>query len=415
MTIDVTARERRELAPATTSRIDRPLLLTLALLAAVAPLATDLYLPAFPKMAMDLGTDETGAQLTLTVFLVGMALGQLVFGPLSDRLGRRGPLLLGVVLCIAAGVVSVAATSLGVLVAARLVQGLAGSAGMVIGRAVISDLSSGKAAARAMSLMMIVGGVAPVVGPALGGVVVGPIGWRGLLGVVLTLTVVMLVSVLAFVPESFPAEQRARERAGQSSPTNAWRGLLTREFLGYTVAFAFGFGVLMSYISASPFLYQVQMGLSETAYGVVFGLNALGLMVSGALSARLVATRSARALAGTGLITMLLASALLMLLVLADAPPGWFAAPIAVAVASVGLVMGNGTALALEAVSQGRGFASAVLGAAQFGLGGVVSALVGLGDGALPLALAMTGCAAVAISGFAAAAPARRRRQHRPV
>ncbi len=146
--------------PSRSSSITTPLLLVLGLLSAVAPFATDLYLPAFPQMATELATSATTVQLTLTAFLVGVTAGQLVFGPLSDRFGRVPPLVAGAVLCVIASAVAVFAPNVAVLVAARLFQGLGGAAGMVIGRAVISDLSTGKAAARAFSLMMIVGGVA---------------------------------------------------------------------------------------------------------------------------------------------------------------------------------------------------------------------------------------------------------------
>ncbi|MCL8025985.1 multidrug effflux MFS transporter [Nocardioides bruguierae] len=383
--------------------VPRPLLLTLALLAAVAPLSTDLYLPSFPQLASDLGTTETGAQLTLTMFLIGLAAGQLVFGPLSDRLGRRRPLLAGVVLCIAAGVVAVAAPTLWVLALARLVQGLAGSAGMVLGRAVITDLTRGRVAAQALSLMMIVGGVAPVLGPSVGGLLAGPLGWRGLLGIVLALTVLMLVTVLAFVPESFPAEQRAAERAAAADRPSAWQALASRRFVGYTLAFALGFSVMMTYISASPFLYQDQMGLSEAAYGLVFGVNALALVVVSAISARLVAVHPVRRLLTVGLTLVLVACLVLLALVLADVPAGWFALPIFVAVGSLGLVMGNGTALAMSAVPHARGSASAVLGALQFGLGGVVSVLSGLGEGAIGQAVVMAACAVAAVLALALA------------
>ncbi|WP_206055495.1 multidrug effflux MFS transporter [Nocardioides sp. GY 10127] len=380
--------------------LSRPLLLTLALLAAVAPLATDLYLPAFPSMVSDLGTTDTGAQLTLTMFLVGMAAGQLVFGPVSDRFGRRGPLLVGVVVCILAGVVAVSATSLWLLAAARLVQGLAGSAGLVLGRAVVTDLTSGRAAARGLSLMMIVGGVAPVIGPAVGGVLAGPLGWRGLLSVVLGLTVLMLVTVVAFVPETFPADRRAAEHAAHVGRPSAWAGLANRAFVGYTVAFTFAFGVLMTYISASPFLYQDQMGLSETVYGLVFGLNALGLMVVSAVSAKLVTVHPIHRLAGVGLTLVGLACVALVVLALAGVPVGWLAVPIFVAVSSLGLLLGNLAALAMAAVPRGRGTASAVLGAAQFTLGGVVSVLSGIGDGPLPVALLMLASAVVCSASF---------------
>ena len=154
--------------------IGLPLLLTLALLAAFAPIATDLYLPGFPAIARDLAVDASGVQLTLTTFLIGLACGQLVMGPISDRFGRRLPLIASAVLCVAAGALAAAAPHLAVLVVARLIQGLAGAGGMVIGRAIIADLVTGRAAARAFTLMMTVGGVAPVLAPLVGGLLVRP-------------------------------------------------------------------------------------------------------------------------------------------------------------------------------------------------------------------------------------------------
>ena len=162
--------------------IGLPLLLTLALLAAFAPIATDLYLPGFPAIAHDLSGDASGVQLTLTTFLIGLACGQLIMGPISDRFGRRSPLIVSAALCVAAGALAAAAPNLGVLVIARLVQGLAGAGGMVIGRAIIADLVTGRAAARAFTLMLTVGGVAPVLAPLVGGLLSDPIGWRACSG-----------------------------------------------------------------------------------------------------------------------------------------------------------------------------------------------------------------------------------------
>lgn len=379
------------------------LLLVLALLSALAPFATDLYLPAFPTMAAELATDATSIQLTLTAFLIGIAAGQLVFGPLSDRVGRVKPLVIGSVLCVVASVAAAAAPTIEILVGARLVQGLAGAAGMVIGRAVISDLSRGTSAARAFSLMMLVGGIAPVLAPLLGSMLVGPVGWRGLLWIVAVLALAMLVGVLAVVRETHPAARRAEMREQRARTGSGARELRSRDYLGNTLAFGFAFAVMMAYISASPFVYQVMMGLSEVQYGLAFGANALGLALVSGISARLAATRSVPGLLGLGLTLVLLSAVAVLVLALSPAPAGWLALPLFTSVASLGLVLGNATALALAAARHTAGTASAVLGALQFALAGLVSPLVSLGgeDTAVPLAGIMTALAVIALGCFA--------------
>jgi DHA1 family bicyclomycin/chloramphenicol resistance-like MFS transporter len=175
-------------------RIGVPLLVTLALLAAVPPLATDLYLPAFPAMTDNLSTSSAAVQLSLTAFLIGAGVGQVIFGPVSDRTGRVPPLVAGLAVYVAASAGAALAPTAGVLIGARLIQGLSGAAGMVIGRAVISDLAEGAQAARAFSAMMLVSGVAPVVGPLAGSTLAGSVGWRGLLWIVAVLGAISLAA-----------------------------------------------------------------------------------------------------------------------------------------------------------------------------------------------------------------------------
>lgn len=395
-----------EPTPRGDGRVSGPILLVLGLLSAVAPFSTDLYLPAFPEMTGDLNASTTTIQLTLTAFLLGMTVGQLVFGPLSDRFGRRPPLLGGAVLCVVASVVAVAAPNVTVLIIARLAQGLGGAAGMVIGRAVISDLARGRAAAQAFSLMMIVGGVAPVLAPLVGGILVTPIGWRGLLTVVLALAAVMLVCVVLMIRETHPrftgaGQNRPEHHREHSEAAPAQKGsLLSVGFLAYTFAFAFGFSVMMAYISASPFLYQDMIGLNTVTYGLAFGANALGLMVVSAVSANLTATRSPAGLLITGLGCVFASTVVFGILVLAGVPAGWLALPLFTGVSSLGLVMGNATALALSRAQHAAGRGSAVLGALQFGLAAVVSPLVSIGgeDTAGPLAVVMLVAAVIALS-----------------
>jgi DHA1 family bicyclomycin/chloramphenicol resistance-like MFS transporter len=269
--------------PLTGRAIRWPLLLVLAALAAVAPVATDLYLPGFPAMGAELGADASGVQLTLTAFLIGMAVGQLGTGPLSDRYGRRAPLVASVAVSVVAGIACALAPTLPLLVAGRLVQGLAGAGGMVIGRAVIADLATGRAAARAFTLMLTVGGVAPVLAPSVGGLLAGPAGWRGMLWAVALLSLALLVAVVAVVPETRPPVERHTSWTGALQTVARSRG-----YRAPVAVFAFSFAVMMAYIAASPFLYQSVIGLNEIGYGVLFGVNAAGLIGAGALAGRLV-------------------------------------------------------------------------------------------------------------------------------
>ncbi|WP_144715464.1 multidrug effflux MFS transporter [Curtobacterium pusillum] len=403
MTTDTgTIRAHTAAAPTTNQGISTALLLVLGLLSAVAPFATDLYLPAFPQMTTELQASATTVQLTLTAFLVGVTAGQLVFGPLSDRFGRVPPLLAGAALCVLASAAAVLAPNVGVLVVARLLQGLGGAAGMVIGRAVISDLATGKAAARAFSLMMIVGGVAPVVAPLLGGLLTGPIGWRGLLAIVLGLSVLMLVAVVVVVRETHLRARRdalRAERRAAGTTGSPLRALRSRTFVGYTAVFGFAFAVMMAYISASPFLYQGMLGLGTVGYGLAFGLNALALMGVSILSAKLTVTRSVTGVLTAGIVLVLASTVAFALLVATGAPVFWLAVPLFTAVGSLGLVLGNATAMALGAVPAAAGSASAVLGALQFGLAALVSPLVSIGgEGtAVPLAVVMLAAAVVAV------------------
>ena len=391
--------------PGPASPIGPGLLAILGLLSAIAPLATDLYLPSFPEMTADLGTGASQVQLTLTAFLLGLTVGQLAFGPLSDRTGRRLPLLVGSALFVVAGIASTFAPSIAVLIAARLVLGFAGAAGMVLARAIVSDLSHGPAAARAFSLMMIIGGVAPVVAPVLGGVLTGAIGWRGLLGIVLALSALMLLAVVVGIRETLPPARRAELLAERRASGSALQSLRDRTYIGHTLCFGLAFGVMMAYISASPFVYQDLMGFGTVGYGLAFGLNALALMVVSALSARWVDTVGPARLLRLGLAIIVISAAAVLALVLLGIPTIWLMIPLFTTVASLGLVFGNATALALGAVPRAAGTASAVLGAFQFGLGALVSPLVSLGgeSTALPLAIIMLGCALLSSAGLAVA------------
>jgi DHA1 family bicyclomycin/chloramphenicol resistance-like MFS transporter len=383
--------------------IGAPVLVTLAMLSAVAPFAIDLYLPALPQMAIALKTSEAGVQLSLTAFLIGAALGQLFFGPLSDRYGRVRPVVLGSLVCALAGAAAALSPNIAFLVAARFVQGAAGSAGMVIGRAIVSDLAEDKnQAARAFNLLLAVVGIAPVVAPWVGSLIVGPLGWRGTLWVVCGFTVLVLVAVLAFLRESHTPARRARARAQQASRHAGLRSLVSRRFLGNTLAFAFPFTAYMGYISASPFIFQVIVGLSVVQYGLLFALIALVLTGVSALAAHLNPRIAPRRQLRFGLLALLAGSAALSAILVFKAPPVWTILPIAVAVSSLGFIMGNATSAAIAAVPQAAGTGSAVLGALQFGFGALVAPLVGLrGEhSASPLATVMIVASGLSFAAF---------------
>lgn len=386
-------------APATGASIRWSLLLVLASLAAVAPVATDLYLPGFPAMGDALGADASGVQLTLTSFLIGMAFGQLVMGPISDRFGRRTPLLASAATCVVAGVVCALAPDLAVLVAARLVQGFAGAGGMVIGRAVIADVVTGRAAAKAFTLMLTVGGVAPVLAPLVGGFLAGPVGWRGMLWTVVLLCVAMLVGVLLVVEETHPASRRV---SGDASWTRGLRTVVgTSGYRGAVTVFACSFAVMMAYISASPFLYQNVVGLSEIGYGLAFGANAAGLIALGWTASRYVDRVAPRTMVRVAMGSQLTATVAFVVLAVAGAPAWTYAVAIFVAVTSNGAVMGNAAALAMGQVRAVAGSGSAVLGFSQFALGALVSPLVGLGGEASALVPAVV-MATASLLGFTA-------------
>ncbi|MFF3457458.1 multidrug effflux MFS transporter [Streptomyces sp. NPDC002730] len=371
----------------------------LALLSFVVPLSTDMYLPAFPAMSEELRTDASGIQLTLTAFLFGLAAGQLVLGPISDRFGRRMPILFGTALCTAATVLCAVAPSIGVLIGARFVMGFAGAAGVVVGRAVVADIASGAAAARIFGVLMTLGGIAPIVAPLVGGAVVNDAGgWRGVFWVLAGASLLMFLATMLAVPESLSAERR---HTGGAGALQAVTSVLTdRAYIGYTLAFSFACGTLFCYISASPFLLQNVLGFSVSQASLAFSVGALTATVSSAAATRLVRSFHPDVLLRVGLAVMLVSSALALLITLAgQLNRVWALGLVGLGFLGLGQVFGTATALAVERVPQAAGTGSAVLGTLQSALGAVVAPLMGIGGKytAAPLFLGMTGCSLIAV------------------
>lgn len=373
------------------------MLLGIALLSTAGPFGTDMYLPSLPEITRDLGTTDSTTQLTITGFMVGMALGQLVMGPLSDRVGRHRMLATATVVWLVASVVCALVPGVGLFIAARFFQGAAGGTCVMLGRSMIADRASGAAAARALSTMMIFTAVAPILAPVIGGAVAGVAGWRSVFWVLAVLGVLELV-VAVFLPETLKAENRAT-----GSPLDAYRrmgGLFrVRAFVGHLVAFAVGFGVLFSFVSGSSFVMQEQLGMTPTGFSLIFAGNAVALVVTNMVNARIVGHVGPAALQRTGQVLLLVGA--VALLVVALVAPSVPAVVVCMAVATVGtaLNMGNTTALAMDLSAGRAGSGSALLGAGQFITAGIVAPLVGLGaDGLLTMALVMTVCAVVALA-----------------
>lgn len=378
------------------------MLCALALLSATAPLSTDMYLPGLPIMSESLGTTTVGIQLTLTTFMAGLGLGQLLIGPLSDGWGRRRPLLVGTLVLVASSALCAMAPTVEVLIAARLIQGFSGGIGIVLARAVIADRARGNQAAKLFSIMMIIGGIAPVTAPLLGGALLGPIGWRGIFWVLTGLAVAMTVAVLAFVPETLPPEKRHSGGLADLS-RNFGYVLSQRRFVGYAATFALSFGAMFAYISASPFVTQEVLGLSPGQFSLVFAVNSVGLVVGNIVNSRLIGHFQPRSLLRFGVTTLFSGGTLLLLAVLVVGDTEWLILPLMfVCVSSLSFILGNATALAQSQVPEAAGTGSAVVGASQFGLAALVSPLVGLGgEGtAVPMAIAILVCGGLALTAF---------------
>lgn len=372
----------------------RTLVLSLGALTAFGPLSLDMYLPGLPDLSRDLGTTTSLAQLTLTACMLGLAAGQLVAGPVSDARGRRAPLLVGLAAYAIASLLCALAPSIWVLIPLRFAQGFAGAAGIVIARAIVRDLHTGDDAARFYSLLMLVNGLAPILAPIVGGQLLGVTDWRGIFVVLAAIGVGLLFVGWRFVPETLaPAD---RHGGGLRATTRVF-GTLARDraFAGYALAAGCCTAMMFCYIAGSPFVLQDVFGLSPQLFSVVFAVNALGIVVAAQIGARLVGRFGARRMLAAGLTTSGAGAAGLLLAVLLDAGLAGVLPSFLLVVASVGLVTPNATALALAGEPRIAGSASALLGLAQFAIGGAFAPLVGVGGSgtALPLALTTAGLA----------------------
>lgn len=383
------------------------LVMTLVLggLTALPPLSMDMYLPALPEVTSALGSPAATIQLTLTACLMGMALGQLIVGPMSDRWGRRRPLLVGMVVYVLATAACAVAPTTGLLIGCRLAQGLAGAAGIVIARAVVRDLYDGVAMARFFSTLMLISGVAPVVAPLIGGQILRLTDWRGVFVVLTVIGVLLTLVVWRRLDETLPPARRQDGGLGQALRT--MRGLLAdRVFTGYMLAGGFAFAALFAYISASPFVVQDIYGASPQTFSLLFGLNSIGLVLVGQINGKVLVGRvSLDKTLAVGLAVITLAAGALLLMtsgVLGEVGLVPVSAGLFVLMSAMGLAMPNTNAQALMRSRDAAGSASALLGTSTFLLGAIASPLVGIAGEhtAVPMALVQLGCALAAVVCF---------------
>ena len=374
------------------------MIIVLGVMVALGPLTIDMYLPALPKIADDLSVSSSVVQLTLTGTLAGLALGQLIVGPLSDSLGRRRPLMAGIVLHMVASVICMLAPNLVVLGLARVLQGVGAAAGMVVAIAVVGDLFSGSAAATVLSRLMLVLGVAPVVAPSLGAAVLLHGSWHWVFtALVLLAGALLLVAALA-LPETLPPSHRRPLRVRGIAATYV-ELLRDTRFVILVLVAALGMSGLFAYIAGASFVLQGTYGLDQQAFALVFGAGAVALIGATQFNVVLLKRFSPQAITLWALAGALLAGGIFVGLSVAHVGGlAGFVVPVWAILAAMGLVIPNAPAMALSRHPDAAGTAAALLGAAQFGLGAAVAPLVGvLGNDELALATVMAVSVLVAL------------------
>ncbi|MGE6764063.1 multidrug effflux MFS transporter [Corallococcus interemptor] len=396
-------------APKLTRSTEGPgLILLLGALIGFGPLSIDMYLPAFPTIGESLHATAGEVERTLSTFFAGLAVGQLLSGPVSDRFGRTKPLYVGLLLYVLGSIGCATAPSADVLAACRFVQALGGAVGMVTVRAVVRDLHSGAAAARMMSRLVLVMGLAPILAPLLGGWVLRALGWRAIFGSHAVIGLIALGAAFAILPETAPP----RSGASRSRPFQAmWSIIKAPDFLGPALAAALAQAGMFAYIGGSPFVFITLHGVKPEHFGWFFGANAAGLVAVSQLNHWLLARSSPERVLKQAVRIAALAGVVLVTVASTGFGGLWgIALSLFVFVSSLGAITPNATALAMEQHAKQAGIASAVLGALQFMLAAGASAAVSAShDGtARPMALGVAIAALLALGalGLAKRAPA---------
>jgi len=394
--------------PAPHQAVGRPLAIVLGLLTIFGPISMDLYLPVLPALTAELQSTTSVAQLTITACLLGLAIGQVVAGPLSDRFGRRTPLLIGVIAYTVTSVLCALSPTVETLILARFIQGLAGAVGIVIAQAAGRDVYSGGKLIRYYGRLTVLGGLAAIIGPVIGGQLATFTDWRGVFLFLAAVGVAILVASLLVFRETLPKDHRIT--GGLSHTLNDFRRLLAdRMFVGAVLITGFTYSAIFAYLSGATYILQGMYGLSPQEYSLAFGLNSLGFVIFGFISGRLAEHWSERGTLAAGL-AMALAGALgLLATALLHLPLIAIVLSLFTMVSGVAVTSPPATSLALKDYPDIAGTASSLLGLARFAFGGLAAPLVGIGGANDPVPFGIVAAAAAAAAALCLGLVGRRR------
>lgn len=369
----------------------------LGALTALGPFTVDMYLPAFPAVEAEFASSTATVQLTLAATMIGFALGQLIVGPWSDRIGRRMPLILATSVHVAASLAVALSPTIEWLIALRVLQGLGAAAGAVVAMAVVRDLFTGVPMVRMLSRLALVSGLAPVVAPLVGSQLMLVMSWRGTFVVLAAYSALVLVATALFVRETLP--EARRHEAGRSTTLQRFTVLLTdRAFVGTVLMAGMNFSGLFAYLAFSPFLFQQVYALNAQEYGLLFAVNSFGVIIGVQTASYLARTIGPQwILAGANILAISAATAI-VLLDLASVGLVGVLVPLFLFITACGLSFPCLTALALARHGSEAGTAASLLGAANFGIAAAVTPIVGLfgAQRALPMGAVMLTCALIA-------------------
>ncbi|WP_245607103.1 multidrug effflux MFS transporter [Pseudonocardia spinosispora] len=361
-----------------TARERRRLILALGALIALGPFSIDMYLPALPKIALDLHTTESAIQLTLTGTLLGLGFGQLLVGPLSDAVGRRKPLIIGSIVHVVASLLCLVAPNVVLLDIARVLQGFGASAGAVLAVAVARDLFNGRAAATLLSRLMLLLGVSPVLAPTIGGELLRWTHWRGVFAMLALLGLLTMILTALTLPETLPVDRRQPLKL--RSTLRTYGGLLSNAtFMGLVVVAGLAMTGVFGYVSGASFVFQQQYGMTQQQFGLFFGLSAIWLIGATQLNARLLRRfEPHQVLVVAGILATVSGGVLFAAAATGFGGLPGLVGPLWAVLFFSGLMMPNAPAVALSQHGESAGTAAALLGAMQFGIGAIASPLVGV-------------------------------------